>query len=157
MRELLSVKGFRRFCVGMPLLAVLAYGSLCVAGTPEIAVKDQRAVLSPMIVGAGAAFMSIVNDGDADDTLVSARTDMAGVIVELHDVKDSKMIPVEEIPLPAKKTVLLRPGSLHIMIFNIPKTVTADHAFAMTLVFKKSGEKTIPFRFISPSFPSSHH
>ena len=157
MIDKMTVNGIRRMILPVLLLVFLAQGSVCHAGTSEITVKEQKAVLSPMIVGAGAAFMSIVNDGNADDTLVSARTDMAGAIIELHDFKDGKMIRAEEIPIPAKKTVSLRPGGLHIMIFNIPKTMNADDAFAMTLVFKKSGEKTIPFRFTSPPFPSSHH
>jgi copper(I)-binding protein len=139
------------------MVVLLVQGTVCLAGSPEITVKEQKAVLSPMIVGGGAAFMAVVNAGSGDDALVRARTDMAGTIVELHDFKDGKMIRADDIPIPAKGTVSLRPGGLHIMIFNIPKSVKEGHAFAMTLVFEKSGEMTIPFRFTSPPFPSSHH
>ncbi|HEY6009933.1 MAG TPA: copper-binding protein, partial [Nitrospirota bacterium] len=62
-------------------IGLVARAGVSFAGAPRIAVKDQRSVLSPMIVGAGAAFMSISNDGSADDSLISARTDMAGAIV----------------------------------------------------------------------------
>jgi copper(I)-binding protein len=147
----------RRIIMLVMIGVVLAQGAECLAGSPEITVKEQKAVLSPMIVGAGAAFMTIVNEGSGDDTLVRARTDMEGTIVELHDVKDGKMIRTEDIAIPAKNTVVLRPGNLHIMVFNIPKSVNVDHAFALTLVFKKSGEMTVPLRFTTPPFPSSHH
>jgi copper(I)-binding protein len=147
----------RRIIMLVMIGVFLAQGAECLAGSPEITVKEQKAVLSPMIVGAGAVFMTIVNEGSGDDTLVRARTDMEGTIVELHDVKDGKMIRTEEIAIPANNSVMLRPGSLHIMIFNIPKSVKVDQAFAMTLVFKKSGEMAVPLRFTTPPFPSSHH
>jgi hypothetical protein len=157
MIDMRRVNGLRCMILLAMVAVFPAHGTVCLAGSPEITVKEQKAVLSPMIVGAGAAFMTIVNDGSADDTLVRARTDMAGTIVELHDFKDGKMIRSEDIPIPANNVVKLRPGSLHIMIFNIPKSVEEDQAFNMTLVFKKSGEMTIPLRFTTPPFPSSHH
>jgi len=157
MIDMVTVNGIRRMILPVLLLVFLAQGSVCLAGSPEITVKEQKAVLSPMIVGAGAAFMTIVNAGSGDDTLVRARTDMAETIVELHDFKDGKMMRAEEIPIPAKGTVSLRPGGLHIMLFRMPKTVKEGHAFTMTLVFEKSGEVTLPFRFTSQQAPSSHH
>ena len=156
MSDIMLVNGIRRMIL-LLILGFLAQGNVCSAGTPEITVKEQNAVLSPMIVSAGAAFMTIVNAVSGDDTLVNARTDMAGTIVELHDFKDGKMIRAEEITIPAKSTVSLRPGGLHVMIFNMPKSVKDGHTFAMTLVFKKSGEVTRQFRFITQQSPSSHH
>lgn len=157
MIDMTTVNGMRRMILPALLLVFLAQGSVCPAAPSEITVREQKAVLSPMIVGAGAAFMTIVNTGSGDDTLVRARTDMPETIVELHDVKDGKMIKAEEIPIPAKSTVSLRSGALHIMIFRMPKTVKDGHAFTMTLVFEKSGEVTLPFRFTSQQAPLSHH
>ncbi len=156
MIDTMTLNGMRRMIPPVLLLVFLAQGSVCPAAPSEITVKEQKAVLSPMIVGAGAAFMTIVNTGSGDDTLVRARTDMPETIVELHDVKDGKMIRTEEIPIPAKGTVSLRPGALHIMIFRMPKTVKDGHKFTMTLVFKKSGEVSIPLQF-SPAMHPHHH
>ena len=157
MRQFGMINHVRRTFVPALFLALLAHGSLSIAGAPEITVTEQKAVLSQMIVGAGAAFMKIVNAGSGDDILASARTDMPGTIVELHYFEDGKMTQRKNFPIPAKSTVLLRPGDLHIMFFKLPKSVKEGSPFTLTLVFEKSGEMTIPLRFTTPSFSSSHH
>ena len=57
------------------------------------------------------------------------------------------MVRVEKIPVPARETVDLKPGSLHIMIFNMPKTIQEGSELALTLRFERSGERTVPVRF----------
>lgn len=156
MHQIGMMNHVRRTFVPALFLALLAHGSLSIAGAPEITVTEQKAVLSPMIVGAGAAFMKIVNAGSGDDILASARTDMPGAIVELHYFEDGKMTQRKNFPIPAKSTVVLRPGDLHIMFFKLPKSVKEGTSFSLTLVFEKSGEMNIPLHFTTPSHPSSH-
>jgi copper(I)-binding protein len=69
------------------------------------------------------------------------------VVIELHDVKDGRMVRVEKIVIPSGETTDLRPGSHHIMIFNMPRTVREGSELTLTLRFERSGEKQVPVRF----------
>ncbi len=67
------------------LVAFLLGGAACSPGEPQIVVEEPEAKLSPVILGVASVFMKIVNTGNGDDRLLSARTDMPGAITELHD------------------------------------------------------------------------
>jgi copper(I)-binding protein len=141
----------------LPVLSFICVLSVCACspGVPAITIEDEEAILSPMIVGAGSIFMKIVNSGSGDDTLLNAQTDISGTIVELHDMKEGRMIKVNKIPIPSKSTVQLRPAGFHLMIFKMSRDVKAGHEFTMTLTFKKSGEIRLPLQFTCVAPPSS--
>jgi copper(I)-binding protein len=135
------------------LCSVMLFGTGCDKGTPALAIESPQALLSPMMLGVSSVFMTIVNKGNGHDALVAARTDMPGTITELHDVKDGRMAKVERIPIPGNSTIDLRPGKLHIMIFNMPKDVKAGGRINLTLSFAVSGDKTLPLelkKYASP-------
>jgi copper(I)-binding protein len=142
----------------LPVLSFFFALSVCACspGEPSITIEEQKAVLSPIIVGAGSIFMKIVNAGSGNDTLLNAQTDIGGTIVELHDMKEGRMIKVNKIPIHSKSTVPLRPAGLHLMIFKLPRETKPGHEFTMTLIFKKSGEIRLPLRFTSVVSPSSY-
>jgi hypothetical protein len=123
---------------------VIAGLSGCKQGVPVVTIESADAKLSPMIVGSGSIFMKIVNAGGGDDMLVAARAGIPGAVTELHDVKEGKMTKIENMRIPSKSTVVLMPGSLHIMIFNMPKEVKEGSQFSLALTFKKSGVITVP-------------
>ncbi len=116
---------------------------------PQISIEGPSASLSGMFVGAGSVFMKISNTGGRE-ALIEAGVNIEGAVVELHDVKDNRMFKVERIAIPARGTVELRPRSLHIMIFNMPKTVREGSEIELTLTFERSGEKRVPVRFGKP-------
>lgn len=121
----------------------------CKSGSPLLEVESPQAVLSPFMLGTGSAFLTIVNKGNGDDTLVAARVDIPGTITELHDVLDGKMKKIEKIQIPARTSVRLQPGSLHIMIFNMSRTTDAGQSLTLVLSFEKSGEKRVPVTLTS--------
>lgn len=133
-------------CVICPLLLLAGIG--CSPGSPRIAIAGQAAVLSPAILGVCSVFMRVENSGDGDDNLLSSRVDIPGTITELHDVKDGKMVRREKIPIPARSVLEMRPGSLHIMVINLPKGTRVGYEFTLRLVFKKSGEKMTSVRIV---------
>jgi periplasmic copper chaperone A len=132
------------------LLLLFIVSSLMAAGigacsrVPQIAVEGEEARLSPALLGVCSIYMSIRNSGNGDDNLLSAEVDIPGTITELHGVKDGKMVKKEKIPIPAKSGVELRPGSMHIMVFKLPKDVRIGNEFRLRLVFERSGEKLVP-------------
>jgi copper(I)-binding protein len=68
----------------------------------------------------GGAFLKLDNAG-ADDKLLSARTELASR-AELHSMAMEgdvmRMRQVDSITLPSGKTVELKPGGLHLMLFG---------------------------------------
>jgi hypothetical protein len=92
---------------------------------------------------ATAAYAVLENPGAADVEVVSATADFAGT-VELHEMVRSgdmmKMAPVKSITVPAKGKVELKPGGLHVMLFELKKPVKDGETVTLTFV-TSSGSK----------------
>lgn len=94
--------------------------------------------------GTGVIYLSITNDGDEDDVLLSATTDRADV-VEIHEMRVSDnvavMVPHDgPLEIPAGETVVLEPGGLHLMLLNLTEDNNAGDVFEVTLEFESAGE-----------------
>ena len=124
--------------------------ALVVAGTSafadsQIMVHDSYARAAGKMAKAGAAFMHIMNTGDADDRLIEARSPVAKK-VELHTHKDlgdgvMKMVHVEEgFAIPAGGMHMLARGGDHVMFMGITETFDQGKMIPVTLVFEKAGE-----------------
>lgn len=140
----------------------IALGLLVVAAT--IALADGVAIAAEVKAGdltisrayswqpmndAMAGFLTIANAGASDDTLVSATASITPT-VQLHDMtmKDGVMKMVEltgGIPIPAGKTVELKPGSLHVMFVGVAKPPAAGSSFDGTLTFAKAGTVNVHY------------
>ncbi len=126
-----------------PLLAAVALSAAAAgcSGTPRIEIRGEKARLSPMFGGACSVFLEIANPGTADDALVEAAVDVPGAIAEVHDVRDGRMVRAPKVRIPASGLVDLRPGGLHIMIFNLPRDVRPGTELPLRLRFERSGER----------------
>ena len=132
-------------CAAVVMGITLSMGAC--SRSPQIEVKGQEAILSPVLLGVCSIFMKIENSGNGADTLVDAKLNIPNTVTELHDVQDGKMMKQEHIPIPAKSVVQLRPGRQHIMVFKLPKEVREDEEFVLYLRFEKSGEKRVTVKF----------
>lgn len=139
------------------LLAGLATGMGVSPRLPQIKIENQEARLSASMLGVGSVFMKIANSGSGDDALLSARAGIAGSVTEIHDVKDGKMVKRDRISIPAGGVVELKPRSLHIMVFRIPRDIAEGFEFTLHLTFEKSGEKQVPVKFVKSSDAGMHH
>ncbi len=97
--------------------------------------------------GMGAVFVTLINDGDASDRLLSAQCEVADV-VELHEtrVEDNvaRMQPVAGgIDVPARGRVALKPGGYHIMLMGLRRPLMAGDRFPVVLQFERSGALTV--------------
>jgi copper(I)-binding protein len=151
------LKTFIVMLASLFLCAPVLFGAGCTQGTPSLEIESSHAMLSPLILGAGSVFMTIVNKGSCDDNLVAVTSDIPGTITELHDVRDGKMAKIEKILVPRDGSVRLRPGGLHIMIFNLPRTMKEGDALTLTLQFEKTGEKRVPLQFTNNATPAVGH
>jgi periplasmic copper chaperone A len=91
----------------------------------------------------GAAYLTIVNNGNSADRLDKVESTIAGS-TELHQsvMKDNvmSMVPVDGIDVPAKGRVDLKPGGYHIMLVGIKQDLKLGDKIHLTLVFEKAGK-----------------
>ncbi|HSJ46939.1 MAG TPA: copper chaperone PCu(A)C [Euzebyales bacterium] len=110
----------------------------------EISVTDAHV---PVPAGAnGAAYMTLTNDGDADDTLVRVSTDVAET-VGLHETSTQdgsmSMQEVDGIDIPAGGDAVLEPGGLHVMLIGVTQDLAEGDTLDLTLTFDNAGEQTV--------------
>lgn len=124
------------------LLATLALSPLAQANT-DIMTHHAYARATPPSAATSAVFAELVNNSKEDRFIVSARTNAAGK-VELHDViKEGdimKMRQIEQIKVSANSTTILKPGSLHIMLFELKKPLVEGEKIEVEIAFA-NGEK----------------
>lgn len=91
----------------------------------------------------GAAYMVIVNTGNAPDQLLKVATDVAGA-AELHNVlmenNVAQMRPAPVVEVPAGGQVELRPGGSHVMLVDVKRTLQPGDVVPLTLTFQNAGE-----------------
>lgn len=127
--------------LGASVLLLVACSGASSGG--EILVTDARV---PVPAGAnGAAYMTLTNDGDTDDMLVSAGTDIAES-VELHETTTQdgsmSMQEVDGIDIPAGGDAVLEPGGLHMMLIGVTEDLAEGDTVEITLTFDNAGEQT---------------
>lgn len=110
-----------------------------------IMVKDAYMRTSTPSSVTGAAFLMLMNHGEADDRLIGASAEIAGR-VELHTHKESadgvmQMLEIEGgIALPAGGMHHLKRGGDHIMFMGLTRPLEQGEEIAVTLTFEKAGE-----------------
>jgi len=79
-----------------------------------------------------------------DVSLVNAASPVAG-IVEIHEMvmRDNIMAmrSIDDVPLPAGKTVELKPGGHHVMLIDLFKPLAKGERVPVTLTFVAKGNK----------------
>ncbi len=94
-----------------------------------------------------AAYMTIKNEGTADDKLLSVTSSIAGstmihqTMIDEQSVASMNMIGV--LVIPAGKSVVLKPGGTHIMLMDLKEPVTGKGKIELDLKFENAGEMKI--------------
>ena len=121
------------------LLAPLAHAK------GDIMVHDAYARATPPSAVNSAVFTTLINHSDKERSIVAATTPAAGK-VELHyvimDGDVMKMRQVQTIAIPANGQVELKPGSLHIMLFDLKDGLKEGDQISMTLAFANGETQT---------------
>ncbi len=93
-------------------------------------------------VKAGAAYMTLVNQGDEVDRLLLVDTPVAKR-AELHthlmEGGVMKMRQVQAIEIAPGEPTVLAPGGLHVMLMGLTAPLVEGDSFPMTLAFDKAG------------------
>ena len=119
---------------------------LCIAqNQPGLRIEQAWARATPPGVGVGGAYLTIVNDGPADELVALSspvsqstemhRTTMNGSMMEMRQV--------EKLPVPAHSRIRFEPGELHVMLVNLKQPLQEGQHFLLELRFAHAGRKTV--------------
>lgn len=115
------------------LIAALITGT----ATAQVKVEDGWARATVQGQKATGAFMKLTSPQAT--RLVAVSTPAAGV-AEIHEMKmDGTVMQMRAMPgldLPANQTVVLKPGSYHVMLMDLKAPLMKDANVALTLTFK---------------------
>ncbi len=120
-----------------------------------IEVKTPYAFATISNAPTGAVFFDLINNGDEEDTLIAASSDVAQ-INEIHenyiDEDDGTMMmrKIPAIVVGAKSTVNLKPTGKHIMLIRLKEQLRLEDEFDLTLNFEKSGAQVVSVKVIPP-------
>lgn len=122
----------------LKILATLFIVSLT---APKVGISD--AWMRPNGEGMNTAvFAKILNNSDKADTLYAVESGLSKV-VEIHESyeKDGKMKmrKIDYLVVPAKKTVEMKPGGLHIMLIKLKQDIKKGDKHDLVFKFRKAG------------------
>lgn len=126
--------------------ALLAFPAVAQDG--PIAVEDAYALAASPNAMSGAAFMVLVNRGEAEDRLLSVASD-ASERVELHTTTSDangvmRMTKVEDgIAVPAGGSAELGRGGDHVMFMGLRRPFLEGETVSVTLTFETAGEISV--------------
>ena len=100
-------------------------------------------------VDIGVGYLTIKNDSDTPDRLVSVSAAVAEK-VEMHQTQmvdgTMQMRPVPDgIPIPAKGTVMLEPAGYHLMLMGLKAPLQMGTTFGASLAFEQAGTVDVTF------------
>lgn len=107
----------------------------------NIEIKDAYARATPPGLPNSATFLTIVNNGSQDVSLISASSSIAkNVELHTHDMKDGvmKMYQVPKIDIKANSKTVLKPGGFHIMLIGLNKALKVGEEVNFTLTFSNN-------------------
>ena len=137
-----------RTFLSFALLALAA----CAPAAPDIIVTDVWARAVAPGQATGAAYMTITNNGDAADRLVSAKASLSQAGA-LHAGRTANgvvsMAAVNSLEIPANGKVELAPGGTHLMIIDLQVPMIAGERFFVDLKFEKSGARTTSGKIVA--------
>jgi copper(I)-binding protein len=94
--------------------------------------------------GTGAAYLTIANNGDTPDRLVSGMTEVAQT-VQIHEMKmDNGVMKMAELPdgleIPTGGEVTFEPSGYHLMLINLTQNLEPDSSYLLHLTFAQAGD-----------------
>ncbi|MDG2243960.1 MAG: copper chaperone PCu(A)C [Rhodospirillaceae bacterium] len=127
-------------------MGVLLVTDLAIAADLEFSKAWVRAPIGQSNMTAG--YLVIDNKGEKEDRLLSVQSDVAAKI-ELHQNNNGeggvmRMRPVDDLQIPAGKSVSFRSGADHLMLSGIETPLKVGDFINLTLTFKLAGDIVVP-------------
>lgn len=123
----------------------LLTGALTFSGANELVVRDAWA--RPAGAGMTAAvYLTLENHTGQDAVLTGARVPVVDT-VEIHETRIendlARMIPLDELVIPAGGTVNISPAGYHLMLIDLREDLNVGDTFPITLQFASGQEITL--------------
>jgi len=134
-----------RLILAIPLVLMAAVLG-CTDAKPQITLENARAELSTKSANEGLVYVTIRNEG-GPDAVKDVRTTVPGAITEINSMTKTGLVRTDTMPIAAKSTVELKPEDSTIVIRKLPPDAKAGYQFTVTLVFERSGERTLSLVF----------
>jgi len=137
-----------RYFLKLVVVAALLSGAVpAFSQSPGIQVGNPFAWATPTGAKTGAVYMTLDNKSDAADRLTGATSEVADKL-QIHEMKvENGVMQMREVPdglpIPAGGSVVLKPGSYHVMLIGLKKPLTAGENFPLTLTFEKAGNISV--------------
>jgi len=109
---------------------------------------------------AGAAYLSIINQGTRVDRLLGVSTPVAKqASLHTHLMEDGimKMRPVKAIEVDPGAPTVLKPGGLHIMLMGLKEPLKEGTMFPLTLTFETAGTVEVRVMVQGAGAMGPHH
>lgn len=133
------ISGLRR-CVDLNTLLILLSVPAAAFAADAVSVRNAWARATAPGQTTAGAYMELVSDADA--ALIAVESPVAGS-AELHTMKMDggvmKMRAAPRIDLPARKTVKLAPGGLHVMLIGVRQPLKEGDKVALALTIQGAG------------------
>jgi periplasmic copper chaperone A len=133
-------------------LSIAAASSLAFAQGASIKVEQPWSRAMPAGASTGAVYLTINNKSHDVDRLLGASSDVADKL-QIHEMKvvngNMEMREVTGgLSVPAGGSVVLKPGSYHVMLLGLKKPLKDGETIPLTLDFEKAGKVsiTVPIR-----------
>lgn len=148
----------------MRRLLVLAAFALAACGaggtqTQGLQVENGWASPTPDGVDVSAGYVTIVNDSDAEDRLVSASSARA-TSVDLHEMSMDgavmRMRMVSAVDIPAHGHIALAPGGTHLMFNGVSTPFVEGERIPVQLTFEHAGAVSVELP-VSRTAPERQH
>ncbi len=127
------------------------------AGRLEL--RDAWAAPTPGGVSVSAGYLTIVNGAAEADRLVSATSPRAGR-VELHEMAMAgdvmQMRPAGALAIAPGAEVVLAPGGLHLMFYDITTPFAEGEEVPVTLTFERAGAVDVALPVRRPATGAAH-
>jgi hypothetical protein len=108
-----------------------------------VSVTNPWAPPSPAGVDVAAGYVTLRNNEDAEDQLLSASSPRA-TSVEIHEMTMDgavmRMRAMPSLPIPAHGEVTLAPGGMHLMFIGVAQPFAVDEQIPVTLTFANAGQ-----------------
>lgn len=131
--------------VTLPGLVAASHG----AWSADISIQHAWASATPPKATVGHGYMTIVNSSAEPDHLLAATADVSRT-AEIDGLRRADSSPHMEqllnLDVPAGGSIVLQPGSYHILLRNLKKPLTPGETFRGTLTFARSGVISVEYK-----------
>jgi len=130
-------------------LGLLASVAVAHESSKDLKISDVWSRTSPSEASNGVVYLTVKNTGSGANAIVGAKVPSSiAMETQIHETKvdangTMAMSAVDQIDLPAGKTVKLRPGGYHIMLMELANPLKKGQTFKVTLQFESGKNQTV--------------